>query len=491
MPIGVIETSYLTASLAGAALLLLSQSLARRLDTSYYLTSAILVAGMASSLFKGADYEEALLLGVLMLALHRARARFSRKAGLFDTRFSPGWVAAVAAALVSSIWLGLFAFKHVEYSRDLWWQFELNSEAPRFLRASVAASAFVLLVAIKRLVSAAPPATPVPSDEDLQDAQAVIENQTETFPFLAYLRDKALLFDADRAAFLMYAVQGRTWIALGDPIGPEAHAPDLIRSFLERCDDFGGTPVFYKVRGDYLHYYADFGLTFVKLGEEARVDLEKFSLVGSGGAKYRQLLRRLDKDGASVRIVPVPDVPAILADLRAVSDDWLKEKAGAEKRFSLGFFDETYLTRFPVAVVECQGRIVAFANLWPGPGHEEMSIDLMRYHHLAPKNVMEALFVYLMQWSKEQGYRWFDLGMAPMSGFEQSPIAPIWCRAGAFLYRHGRAVYNFRGLRAFKDKFNPEWESHYLAYPAGTRLVRRLADVSALIAGGYRRVILP
>ena len=120
-----------------------------------------------------------------------------------------------------------------------------------------------------------------------------------------------------------------------------------------------------------------------------------------------------------------------------------------------------------------------------------MSIDLMRYHHLAPKNVMEALFVYLMQWSKEQGYRWFDLGMAPMSGFEQSPIAPIWSRAGAFLYRHGRAVYNFQGLRAFKDKFDPEWESHYLAYPAGTRLMRRLADVSALIAGGYRRVILP
>jgi len=77
------------------------------------------------------------------------------------------------------------------------------------------------------------------------------------------------------------------------------------------------------------------------------------------------------------------------------------------------------------------------------------------------------------------------------SGDYEADLKAVGTRAGAFLYRHGRAVYNFRGLRAFKDKFDPEWESHYLAYAAGTRLMRRLADVSALIAGGYRRVILP
>ena len=79
-----------------------------------------------------------------------------------------------------------------------------------------------------------------------------------------------------------------------------------------------------------------------------------------------------------------------------------------------------------------------------------MSIDLMRYHRDAPKNVMEALFVHLMKWGKDEGYRWFALGMAPMSGFEQSPVAPLWTRVGAFLYEHGRAVYNFQGLRAYK-----------------------------------------
>ena len=142
-----------------------------------------------------------------------------------------------------------------------------------------------------------------------------------------------------------------------------------------------------------------------------------------------------------------------------------------------------------MAVIEQAGRIVAFANLWPGPRKVELSVDLMRFDHQAPKDVMEALFVHLLLWGKEQGYRWFALGMAPLSGFETSPVAPLWNRLAAFLYEHGEAVYNFQGLRAYKEKFDPVWEPRYLAYPGGLRLPRILADVSALVAGGYRRIL--
>ena len=112
----------------------------------------------------------------------------------------------------------------------------------------------------------------------------------------------------------------------------------------------------------------------------------------------------------------------------------------------------------------------------------------MRYHRDAPKNVMEALFVHMMKWGKEQGYLWFGLGMAPLSGFEDSPLASLWNRLGTFMYEHGDSIYNFQGLRAYKDKFNPVWEPHYLAYPGGLRLPRIMADVSALVAGGYRKI---
>ena len=488
LPLGVIEASHFLGSIAGAALLVLSQGLARRLDAAFYLAAIAIVTGIVTSLLKGFGYEEAAWLMVLLLVFWHARPAFDRRAAFFDTRFSTGWTIALAGALGASIWLGLFAFRHVDYSRELWWQFELHGEASRFLRGSVAASTLVLLAAVARLVGHAPHEVDPPSDRDLADAGEIIAHQSAAYPNLIYLRDKALLFDEARDGFVMYAVKRRTWIAMGDPIGPPARIGELIRLFIERCDDFGGTPVFYEVGKEHLHRYADFGLAFVKLGEEARVDLTQFSLDGPQGARFRQVIRRLAKDGGTFRVIPSDDVRAAMSRLREVSDDWLEQKTGAEKGFSVGFFDPAYLERFPVAVVERDHRIVAFASIWPGPGEYELSIDLMRYHHDAPASVMEALIVHLLVWGQEQGYHWFALGMAPMSGSERSPVAPLRARAGNFLYEHGGFLFNFRGLRAYKEKFNPVWEPHYLVYPGALKLPGIVADVSALVAGGYGRI---
>lgn len=489
-PLGVIEASHFLASLLGATLLLLSQGLARRLDTAYVLTALTMALGIGASLLKGVDYEEAAILGAVLLILWRAKPAFDRRGAFFDTRFSAGWTASVAAALGASIWLGVFAFKHVGYSDQLWWQFELHGEVSRFLRSSVGAAVLLLLFAVARLLRHAPHEVDPPTDADLADATKVIAAQTSTYANLVYLRDKAVLFDASRSAFLMYGVQGRTWVALGDPVGPPDRSATLIRLFLERCDDFGGVPVFYEVGTEQLHRYADFGLTFVKLGEEARVDLSAFSLEGGRAARHRQALRYLEKAGATFRVVDPGEVPALVDQLRAVSDAWLREKAVAEKGFSLGCFDPEYVARFPVAVVERGGEIVAFANVWTSASQAEISVDLMRYREGAPKEVMEAIFVSLMVWGRSRGFRWFSLGMAPLSGFERSPVAPAWSRLGLFLFEHGGAFYNFQGLRAYKEKFHPVWVPRYLVYPGGFRLPQILADVSALIAGGYRKVLL-
>jgi phosphatidylglycerol lysyltransferase len=488
LPLIVIELSHFTGSVVGAALLLLSQGLARRLDAAHALTALGLAVGIVASLLKAADYEEALILGAVLLVLWRARPAFDRRAALFDTRFSAGWIMAVIAAVGASLWLGLFAFKHVEYSNDLWWQVELHGEASRMLRATVGASITLLLFGVARLIGYAPHEAPMPTDAELNTAANVIATQTVTSPNLVFLRDKALLFDDAKSAFVMYGVQGRTWAALGDPVGPPDRIGDLVKRFLERCDDFGGVPVFYAVASEHLHRYADVGLTFAKLGEQARVDLTTFTIEGARGKKFRNALARLARERASFRVVPAEHVACVMDQLRTVSDDWLARHAAAEKGFSLGFFAPEYVARFPAAVIERDGQIVAFATLWPGAQRIEISVDLMRYDHRAPKDAMDALFVHLMLWGREQGYRWFALGMAPLSGFEQSPVAPLWNRLASFLYKHGEAIYNFQGLRAFKDKFEPVWSPRYLAYPGGLRLPRVLADVSALIAGGYRRI---
>jgi phosphatidylglycerol lysyltransferase len=490
LPLGVIEMSHFAGSIAGAGLLVLSHGLARRLDAAYWASSTLIVVGMGASLLKGFDVEEAVLLLGVLLVLRRARPAFDRPAAFFETRFSPGWIAAVVGTLGASAWLGLFAFEHVDYASDLWWRFELAGEASRSLRAEVGAAIAVLLVGIARLVGHPRHEIEPPDDEAMEEAAALVATHPATSANLVFLRDKGLIFDDERRGFVMYGVQGRTWVAMGEPVGPPALQRTLIRRFLERVDDYDGTPAFYEIGHTGLHRYADFGLTFVKLGEEAVVKLPSFTLEGSAGARPRQTLRRLERDGGTFRLIAPADVPANLAALRRVSDDWLAQKSAAEKGFSLGFFDDDYVRRFPVGVIERAGSIQAFATVWPGAAGSELSVDLMRFSSDAPRNVMEALLVHVMLWGRAEGYRRFSLGMAPLSGFEHSSVAPRWQKVGAFVYEHGEAFYGFQGLRAFKEKFAPEWEPRYLACPGGLALPRVLADISALIAGGYRRIFV-
>jgi phosphatidylglycerol lysyltransferase len=103
-------------------------------------------------------------------------------------------------------------------------------------------------------------------------------------------------------------------------------------------------------------------------------------------------------------------------------------------------------------------------------------------------NLMDVVLTHVMLWGRAEGYRWFNLGMAPLSGLEISAVSPLWTKLGSFVYRHGTAFYNFEGLRQYKSKFDPVWEPRYLAYPGGLSLPRILADATALIAGGYRGI---
>jgi phosphatidylglycerol lysyltransferase len=490
VPLPVMEVSHFAGSLVGFGLLVVAWGLARRLDAAYMLGTAGLAAGIVVSLLKGADYEEALVLGALLLALIASRDEFDRKAALFDLPFSAGWVISTVAVVGASIGLGLFAFRHVEYSSDLWWRFEVQQDAPRFLRATVGVLVAMLFVGVRRLMRPARPEVARLDDRALADAARVVDESPRTSANLVFLRDKGLLWNEGRTAFVMYGVQGRTWVAYGDPVGPENAAEPLVKAFLERCDDYQGVPVFYEASKQWLHVYADFGLTFAKLGEEARVFLPHFLLEGSGHKKLRTNLHRLSRDGVALRIVEPAGVPALLPELKSVSDAWLADRNAAEKGFSMGFFDPEYLARYPVAVVERAGRVEAFANIWSSPRKSEASVDLMRVRPTAPNGVMDGLFAWLLVWARQEGYQWFNLGMAPLSGLEASPVAPLWTRIGRFVYGHGEAFYNFQGLRAYKEKFDPVWEPRYLAYPGGLALPRVVADISALIAGGYRRIIM-
>ena len=490
LPLAVVEFSHFVGSLVGAALLILARGIQRRLDIAYPLTIMLLVVGIAASLLKGLDYEEAIALAVMLVAFVPCRRYFHRKAALIGQRFTGRWVAAILIVLLCSAWLGVFSHKHVEYSGDLWWRFSYAGDASRFLRASVGIAGLLVIVAGARLLRPAPHPPRLPTAVELASASAIVDREPLTTGNFALLGDKSFLFDESRSAFIMYGVHGRSWVAMGGPVGPADRHGELVWDYLELVDRYGGWPVFYEIRPSQLPLFVEAGLTPAKLGECARVALDTFSLEGKTHKELRQVVNRFGREGCVFEMIAPEGVPAILPELRAISDAWLREKSAREKRFSVGFFEEGYLARYPIGVVrQPEGTILAFTNVWRGAEHEEMSIDLMRYREGGPKGVMDFLFTELILWGQTQGYHWLDLGMAPLAGLEEHPLAPTWNRVGSFLFKHAEHFYNFEGLRRYKDKFDPVWEPRYLMSPGGFALASILLDCAALTAGGLRGIV--
>jgi phosphatidylglycerol lysyltransferase len=489
LPLPVLEFSHFLGSIAGMGLLILAMGLRRRLDMAYFLTIIFLVFGVISSLLKGLDYEEASWLTILLLVLALNRGQFYRRSSILAEPIKPGWIGALFIILCGSIGLGLFVYRHQSYTNELWWQFALHGDAPRFMRASVGALAVICFFAFARFFRVYQPIPPAPAREDIAQAALIAASAPDTYASLALLGDKILLFSPSRDTFIMYGIKGRSWIAMCDPVGNEEEKIELIWEFKNLAEHYNGWPVFYEVGYQNLFRYIDMGMTVLKIGEDGRVNLGEFSLIGSRYKSLRYIHNRLSKEGFQFEVIPPEKVPPILSELRSVSDEWLHDKKAGEKGFSLGFFDDRYLCYFPIAVVRLQDKILAFANLWQGGGQKELSIDLMRYSNNAPHGIMDFIFCEIMFWAQSQGYKWFNLGMVPLAGLESDKAASLWGNIGTFVYRHGEHFYNFKGLRSYKDKFNPVWQPQYLVSPGGLQLPVIFANLTALIGGGLKQVI--
>lgn len=483
VPEFLVEMSHLAASLVGVALLIVARGLSKRLERAWVAAMVLLLCGAVFSIAKGLDWEEASILCLFALSLWGFRDSFYRRPIAGPLELSWNWIATVGTTVLVSTWLGFFVYRHIEYSSDLWWDFAWNGNAPRFLRATVLVFAVVAAVGLHSIINRHGQRRRK-VDIPIPDAvPALVARCPHTDAALAMLGDKQFLLAPDDSAFIMYAQSGGSLIALGEPIGDAEAGKELAWSFHSLADRLALRTVFYGVGPQSLPLFLDMGLIALKLGEVARVDLTDFSLEGPRRQPFRYADRKVDKDGLTFEIIPAADVPPLIPRLRAISDAWLDHKSGSEKGFSLGYFNDEYLKRFDIAVLKKDGEIVAFANIWRGAAKYEITVDLMRYMPNVHKLLMDALFAKLLTFSKQEGYKWFNLGAAPLSGLSGSRLASRWNRFGSFIYRRGADLYHFDGLKAFKEKFDPVWTPHYMVCPGGLETPRALLDATTLING--------
>jgi phosphatidylglycerol lysyltransferase len=483
LPLPAIDVSHFAASIVGLCLLLLAVGIQQRVSAAYYTVIGFLVAGIVLALLRSMHFGVAAVLGVILLVLIPARREFYRRALLVEQRFTLEWSMAVVLVVLTSLWLGLFSFRNVRYSDELWWQFSLNGDASRFLRAGVGLAVVLLAIAIQRLLHPAVYRLALPNRDKIERARTVILTSQNPFASLALLGDKALFFSRSERSFIMFGVHGRSWIALGDPIGTEKEWDELILEFRSLCSRYGGLPAFYDIGDGHASLYRDLGFSLFKLGEEAWVGLADFGKVVGAEGDFRDTIAWCEGHGWYVEVVEPENIPDILTSLRQVSDDWLVVHGERERGFSLGFFNADYLVTCQHALLRNRGEIAGFCNILTDASGASFSIDMLRCGSKAPENAIIFLLLELMQWGRRQGYTWFNMGVAPLSRVESDELSPVWDRVGGVLFRFVEYFDDVMNARAFMERFRPVWKPRYLAMTGGLSIPRVLFEVASLISG--------
>jgi phosphatidylglycerol lysyltransferase len=489
VPLPIVEVSHVAAAFTGLLLLVLARGLAKGYRAALGATIFVLVLAAVSSLLKGLDYEEALILSGLAIAAWSQAPLFDRPSG--GPWFTARDLAVATLALFLFLGFGAFTYRLTPSSLERVKFVGYRFERGRYLRTAGTLAIAVTAGALYVLLRVSVGFTRLRDEEIDRTLELHAALGQGTSAMTVANGDKAV-FRAGDCGFCLYRTIGPYLVVFADPsvASPETR-DEFLNALFAFAAELDRRPLFYQISLEWIPPLHDRGYAFFKLGEEAHVPLRQVSQDGPQGKLYRQILRRGERDGLRFRVLAPFEIDGAMAELRAISDEWLASKAQRERQFSIGFFDEAYLRRFPCAVVEWgreRPQILAFANLLRGPRRQELSIDLMRYRSEGP-HAMDFLFASLFLYGKEQGYERFNLGMAPLASVGRFQGAHARERLANLLFRHGENWYNFQGLRFYKAKFDPVWVPRYMAYQNAWEWPAAITNVSALVAGGWGNVM--
>jgi phosphatidylglycerol lysyltransferase len=492
LPAGWRHASRLFTAVSAFFFLLLAANLLRRKRLAWGLTLALLILSLLNQFLSGRIGGSAVLAGGLIGLLLVLRSSYTARS---DRPSLLQGIRVAAAALLFTLVYGTLGFflldRHFAVSFDLPGAvlqtlalFLTQSEAEpepltrygRFFAGSIdIVGASTLLYAVVMLFR------PVifrdeASAEDRAQARRLVERHGQSsLARIALLPDKWFWFSSSGESVIAYAVRGRGAVGLGDPIGPPADRRETLQGFLDFCDRNDWLPAFYQVLPVHLPLYDSLGWQALKIGEEGVVSLAGFTLKGRAGRELRPSVNKLTRLGYRVAWEPPPIRAELLNELRGISDEWLRHLQATEKRFSVGWFDESYLRDCEIALVEDSNHTpVAFANLIPEYSKNEITIDLMRHRGDVEHGTMDFLFASLLEECRARGYDSFNLGLAAFSGVGEAREARRMEKVIRYLYHHLNRIYHFQGLRAYKEKFQPQWESRYLVF-------RRWADLPEIV----------
>ena len=482
---------YMSGDLAiiiGFLLIAISSVITYKSKKIYKITMVLVILGSIFSLIKGFDYEETTYLLTVGLILFFSKKQFYRDG------FIIRWGKVIKDAMILLFFQGFYlyiAYANLSGRIKKIPILNINIEHTtnyvyRILVVSIVGFMGALVfLGILYYINKSKNFPKVTLDKVEDKLDYIIENYNGApLTHYVYLNDKYIYIDEEKDIMIQYQIYANKVVVLGNPIGNKDNFFEGIQDFYDLCDKYGYTPVFCSIDETMIPCLHETGYEFMKLGEDGGVDLLNFALEGRKMKSVRNAISRVEKQGYTFDIVYPPYSKGFIKEIKSISDEWLDGKK--EKGFSVGFFDENYLSRQPIAIVKSnQGIIKGFTNLMPMyDENKTLSIDLMRFSHDACNGIMDFIFVNLFQYAKESGYEKFNMGLAPLSNVGTSKYSFLSEKIASQVYMHGQSFYSFQGLKKFKEKYCTTWDSRFIAYKKKTSLVFTMIQVILLFGKG-------
>jgi phosphatidylglycerol lysyltransferase len=284
--------------------------------------------------------------------------------------------------------------------------------------------------------------------------------------------DKIFYISKNKDALISFKTHGDYAVVLEMPVCKEQEQiPELILEFENYCKQYGLRTLYYRVDEKHLPIFENLKKKHVFVGQEGVIEISQFSLEGGDRKPLRNAMNKIKKDGFTCKIIEPPVKEGIIQKLKSVSNEWLIEFEKKEEIFSGGAFEPKEIKNQLLFVIEdIEEKIVAFANMIPDYAQGEVTYDLIRKTTDAPNGVMDVLIINMIEYYKNQGKKYLNLGLAPFSGIDEA--TNLTERTLKFAYHNLKRMQHFKGLRFFKEKFANRWDNKYLVYSSDFDLIQ-------------------
>ncbi|MDX6204662.1 MAG: lysyl-tRNA synthetase, class [Frankiales bacterium] len=489
----------------GLLLLMLAKGLRRRKRRAWQSASLLLVASVVFHLIKGLDYEEAavalLMLAVLVYfrrdfyAVGDPRTRWSALGafvGLFVVNTLVGLLLLLADRdsvagtytvwqAVSEVWLGMVGVAG---------PIHFAGEQLQDIVSDVTLSLGILLAVVTAYLALRPPEPPgllLPADEARLRELLSRQGTRDSLGYFALRRDKSVLWSATGKAAVAYRVVSGVMLASGDPIGDPEAWPGAIRRFLEEADRHAWVPAVMgcsEVGGEV--WTRESGMDALELGDEAVVEVCRFSLAGRQMRNVRQMVSRVERAGYTTTIRRVADIgEAERALLREQTQSWRGTETERGFSMALGRFGDPADADCVAVMAFKDATLRALLHFVPW-GADGLSLDLMVRDRTAEPGLNEMLITAALQAAPELGITRISLNFAVFrSAMERGgrlgagPVLRLWRSFLVFVSRW----FQIESLYRFNAKFSPDWQPRFVCYPT-VRDIPRIA-IAALEAEAF------